>query len=227
MCLIVRQPLGLRLSRELLEAAWERNHDGWGLIWREPGAQGQLSVLHVRRGMRWTGLLEAWQKLPPDCEAFFHLRKATVGPVAARLAHPFPVHQGHLWLMHNGTIEPLQQHAAAQQPAISDSLLLARHMACTLGSLEPAQAMAVIRKPGFKALIEPLCRGSFVLLTDAIGHVTLGRPWHTIGPREWSLDQHGIEVSNTTNWPAGQLCETRERAPTAPRAAGSVIKACS
>lgn len=194
MCLILRQPPGHRVSLGLLEAAWERNHDGWGLIWRERGE------LCVSQGLQWKGLIQAWQALPSDGEVFFHLRRATVGPVAARLAHPFSVHQGNLWLMHNGTIEALQEHAAAHKPAISDSLLLASHISCALAGLEPHKAMTLVRRPGFKALIEPLCAGSFVLLVDRLGHVVLGRQWHVIGSQEWSEDQHGIEVSNLTAW---------------------------
>lgn len=189
MCLIIKKPLGRHIASDFLENAWQRNSHGWGCF-----HLGQSEVIWTR-GLRLDELIEYNTRLPLDAEVYLHLRRATYGEVNQDMAHPYVVRPG-LLLMHNGSIA----HLAPPDPSLSDTSELARLLRDMLNGLSDAQASALIRSQGFRALTAPLIEGSMVVLMDAQGPVRLGREWHTVQAADWSDAMAGIEVSNSHTW---------------------------
>jgi hypothetical protein len=189
MCLIIKKPLGRRITADFLENAWQRNADGWGCFYL---AQGEVVST---RGLRLDELISHNARLPLDEEVYLHLRRATYGEISHDMAHPHVVRPG-LLLMHNGSIV----HLASQNPARSDTFELARMLRDMLNDLSGAQASALIRSQGFRALTAPLIEGSMVILMDAQGPVRLGRDWYTVGSADWCEAMAGVEVSNSHTW---------------------------
>lgn len=189
MCLIIKKPLGRRIAVDFLTNAWQRNAHGWGCFHM---AQGEVIWA---RGLRLEELIEHNARLPLDAEVYLHLRKATYGEINHDMTHPYVVRPG-LLLMHNGSID----HLAPQNPAHSDTFELARLLHDMLDGLSDAQASAVIRSQGFRALTAPLIEGSMVILMDEQGPVRLGRDWHIVQPADWDEAMAGIEVSNSHTW---------------------------
>lgn len=189
MCLIIQKPAGRRVASDFLRNAWQDNDHGWGLFHLQAGEPVWA------RGMALDELIEHNQRLPAHAEVYLHLRKATYGAVCASLAHPYVVRDG-LLLMHNGSID----HLAPADPSHSDTLELARSLGDLLAGLSDEQAARLVRSSGFSRLIEPLIKGSTVVLLDALGTVRLGRSWHRLDASHWDDEMAGIEVSNMTNW---------------------------
>lgn len=192
MCLIIKKPPGRRIAAEFLHNAWRHNHHGWGCVHREGGA------LVWTRGMVFDELLAHNERLPLEAEVYLHLRRATHGEVNHAMAHPHVVRPG-LLLMHNGSIDRL----APGDTRISDTAELARLLGDLLSGLSDAQAAALIRGAGFRALTAPLIEGSMVVLMDTAGAVHLGRGWHTVQAGDWEACMVGIEVSNLHTWGPG------------------------
>ncbi len=189
MCLIIKKPRGRQIAADFLENAWLHNAHGWGCFHT---AQGQVSCA---RGLQLADLIDHNACLPVDAEVYLHLRRATYGAVNHDMTHPYVVRQGFL-LMHNGSIDCL----APLDTALSDTSELARLLHDMLNGLSDAQASAVIRSNGFRALTAPLIEGSMVVLMDANGPVRLGREWHAMQASDWSQAMAGVEVSNTHTW---------------------------
>ncbi|MBI2733879.1 MAG: hypothetical protein HYX44_11435 [Aquabacterium sp.] len=189
MCLIIKKPLGRRITAEFLENAWQRNSHGWGCFHLTEGAVSWARGLHLPE------LIEHNARLPLDAEVYLHLRRATYGDVNHDMAHPYIVRPG-LLLMHNGSIG----HLAPQDPTLSDTSELARLLRDMLHGLTDEQASRLIRSQGFRSLTAPLIEGSMVVLMDARGAVRLGREWHTVQAADWDACMAGIEVSNTHTW---------------------------
>ena len=189
MCLIIKKPLGRRITADFLANAWQRNAHGWGCFHM---AQGQVIWA---RGLRLDELIAHNARLPVDAEVYLHLRRATYGDINHDMAHPHVVREG-LLLMHNGSIA----HLAPQDTARSDTFELARLLRDMLHGLSDAQASNVIRSQGFRALTAPLIDGSMVVLMDAQGPVRLGRDWHTVQAADWCEAMAGVHVSNAHTW---------------------------
>lgn len=189
MCLIIQKPRGRQVAPDFLQHAWERNDDGWGAVRLDAGRPAWT------KGLKLDELLAYNAELPPQAEAYLHLRKATYGEVNADMAHPHVVREG-LLLMHNGSIH----HLAPCNRAHSDSAELARALRDLLTGLDDDQAATLLRTEGFRRLTAPLVKGSMVLLLDAQGAVCLGRQWHLVAAREWHAGMAGLAVSNTHAW---------------------------
>ncbi len=192
MCLIIHKPAGRVLCEGFLEDALRHNPDGWGL------ARLQAGQLRLCRGLEPRALLDAHAQLEVHEEVYLHLRKATSGEVSAAMAHPFVVLPG-LALMHNGTLQDL----CPDSGPMSDTAVLARHLADVIGPVPRDLRAAYIRSSGFRALMALAVRDSFVLLLDAQGAVRYGRPWHVIEPGQWHERMHGVAVSNLRYWSVG------------------------
>ena len=189
MCLILKKPLGRRITADFLANAWQRNAHGWGCFHMAQGG-----VIWAR-GLNLDELIAHNACLPLEAEVYLHLRRATYGDINHDMAHPYVVRDG-LLLMHNGSIA----HLAPQDPARSDTSELARLLRDMLDGLSDAQASSVIRSQGFRALTAPLIEGSMVVLMDAQGPVRLGRDWHTVRAADWCEAMAGVEVSNSHTW---------------------------
>jgi hypothetical protein len=214
MCLIIKKPPGRAVSDEFLLNAWQRNADGWG------GFFVDGDEVHWQRGLRFEELLRYNAALPAETEVYLHLRKATYGHVSRDMAHPYVVRNG-LMLMHNGSIS----HLAPQDPSLSDTAEMARHLRDMLEGLSDCQASAVLRSAGFARLTAPLIDGSMVILMDRHGPVRLGRDWHTVRGCDWDADMAGIEVSNSHTW-GRALSPVAEAAPATRARARTPAQAC-
>lgn len=193
MCLIIKKPAGRQICPAFLENAWQHNSDGWGSFFLRAGRPVWA------KGLSFDELRVHTNGLPADIEVYLHLRKATFGHVNHAMAHPYVVQnwpEGGLLLMHNGSIE----HLAPQDPALSDTAVLATLLRDMLAGLSARQAALLLRSEGFARLTAPLIQGSMVVLLDSAGAVRLGRDWHAVKHDEWDAGMAGIEVSNTRTW---------------------------
>src|ERR1035437_3523403 len=100
MCLIIHKKAEQRLSAHELSHVWDRNSDGWGILYLRDGKPV------AEKGMALAGLITAYEGAS-DVEMFLHFRFATHGTKSEENLHPFEVLPG-LWMLHNGIINIAQ-----------------------------------------------------------------------------------------------------------------------
>jgi len=102
MCLIIYNKNGTPINNAYIKAAYENNHDGFGVMWSENGSvftnQGLFSLKVINE------ILRELHGMTYAC----HFRYRTRGAVSAENTHPYQVlskeNDGEdLWMMHNGT----------------------------------------------------------------------------------------------------------------------------
>lgn len=101
MCVIVHQPKGTHIDKDLAHRLWTRNSDGGGYAFIDPDG-----VLVTRKTLEWD---EWWKSFETDRSRFpgrdflLHLRIKTHGDVNLDNVHPFQVDE-HTVMAHNGII---------------------------------------------------------------------------------------------------------------------------
>lgn len=124
MCLIAYVPEGKEVPTDILENAFNRNHDGWGLMGVDKVTKEPLIVKDVTN---YADFQERYKEFRPRVADFgMHFRFATAGKKNRKNAHPYvvlepcdPANAGRgIWLMHNGVI-----HDVGSSPKWSDTAL--------------------------------------------------------------------------------------------------------
>ncbi len=88
MCIIAYAPAGVQIADKTIKRMFKNNPDGAGIMWKPT----ENSAVEIRKGfMKVEDLLDAYHKIPQDCEKAIHCRIATSGKVSAACCHPFPV----------------------------------------------------------------------------------------------------------------------------------------
>lgn len=100
MCLIIHQPKGHTLSRSHLLDIARRNGDGFGIMRAEKG------VLYTFRDVLTDDdMLAAYAEHAAGRDCILHWRQATHGKVNKANAHPFPIGNSPVAMVHNGMMD--------------------------------------------------------------------------------------------------------------------------
>lgn len=104
MCLLGIVPK--KSDRQEITTAWlrdvyERNSDGFGFAWSTPSGG-----VHTFKSIgKFREFKKAWREMERHSGEFaFHLRMKTHGEISKEMAHPYPVGETGLHLMHNGVL---------------------------------------------------------------------------------------------------------------------------
>lgn len=97
MCLIINKPKNIDFPEEWLDNSFERNRDGWGVMWPFN------NQVFIRKGFKLQELKDILEKLPSTMHIAIHMRAATHGEKDLINCHPIRVTK-HIWAMHNGII---------------------------------------------------------------------------------------------------------------------------
>lgn len=112
MCIIAYIPAGKQIKEDTIRYMFRGNPDGAGIMWKPKDG----APIEIHKGfMTVEALLEAYKRIPVNCEKAIHCRIATSGKVSAACCHPFPVRakvkamreerdSEKVALMHNGII---------------------------------------------------------------------------------------------------------------------------
>lgn len=122
MCIIVYNPFGNKLNKELMRVAYDNNPHGFGIIWLDDDNQASYKKDIVNFNTFWKTLryLEGYSYA-------FHLRWKTKGEINSEQCHPFQVlnkskHNIDLFMMHNGTITDLHDNHKSDTQLFSELL---------------------------------------------------------------------------------------------------------
>jgi hypothetical protein len=100
MCLIIHQPKGHTLSRSHLLDIGRRNGDGFGVMRADRG------TLHTFRDvLSDEDMIAAYAEYAAGRECIIHWRQATHGQVNQSNAHPFPLGNSPIAMVHNGMLD--------------------------------------------------------------------------------------------------------------------------
>jgi len=140
MCVIVKKPAGISISKKMVEKMWKANSDGAGIAWFDRG------VVQIEKGlMELPHLLYTLRNLD-KVEAVIHFRYATHGGVHRDLTHPFVIDRdretvlqgdcGSDVLVHNGVISGYGDETISDTAQfITDTLAYVPHLATRLDVL--------------------------------------------------------------------------------------------
>lgn len=190
-----------------IRASFNRNPDGFGIMYWNKNEDGTLSSPTIRRGMM---NLEEIRNCFQEAEGkftVFHFRKATLGAKTIENVHPYRVltseedktNSGGLWMLFNGTLNQLRNKLPGE---MSDAAYFASDM----------------MRPLFKAKPNLLKDESFIkLLDDATGTVkTLfirgNGDYVQINKNLWHTIPEGPVVSNTYSLASKDEIEKEARA---------------
>ncbi len=124
MCIIAYIPQGKQIKEETIRFMFRGNPDGAGIMWKPKDG----APVEIHKGfMTVEELLEAYRRIPINCEKAIHCRIATSGKVSAACCHPFPVRakvkamreerdSEKVAIMHNGIIS----YTTPQKGMVSD-----------------------------------------------------------------------------------------------------------
>src|SRR6056300_365314 len=106
MCIIVHNPKGKMLEKNLLRTAYENNPHGVGVMWQENN-----KVHTIKSICNFDDVWELTKHLHGFCYTM-HFRWRTVGPIEQQQCHPHKIlntsdHGMDMYMMHNGTITNL------------------------------------------------------------------------------------------------------------------------
>jgi len=186
MCLIIEKRRCDTIPQALIESAWDRNHDGYGIMYRLNGR------VIIHKGNKRKHLFHDLNQIR-DKEAYIHLRMATHGRKNIENTHPFDCGRG-VFLMHNGIVDT----DTSSDSDMSDTWHMVRQVFIPLlkGVTHP---MTTLRAPWFLNLLEGYLGSTnrVVLMTKHGSVVCPSNNWYTIK----NLDQcKGMRVSNTYGW---------------------------
>ncbi|MBL6750332.1 MAG: class II glutamine amidotransferase [Nevskia sp.] len=140
MCLILHKPAGVRVPRELIDAAAAFNRDGWGLM----GFQAGGELLVERYAEVDAARIDKRMRALKDAELCLHLRLRTRGSDAVDNTHPIKV-SDRFYLMHNGTLR-LRSRVAGRSDSWHFAVDLLRPLAANWPDL--------LAHPSFLTLVE-------------------------------------------------------------------------
>lgn len=175
MCVIIHVEAKKSVSWKQLEACYNGNRDGWGIMWARDGK------LHtVKEVSSFSAFGNVWKDVPRDVERAIHFRIKTHGEINKANCHPFLAAEN-IGFMHNGFIDTYMIDAR-----MSDTYNFVEH------ELKPVIAAwpNFMDDPTFVDLLEKVTGWSKLLLMDATGKVVRVRD------RSWT-EKNGIYFSNS------------------------------
>lgn len=192
MCIILDCEEGKRPSRSILQACWDANPDGGGLMYPKDG------MVHGAKGlMTFDDFLAAYAGVPDDVPLCLHFRIGTSGGMDRRVTHPYPITDGELeglhaleWdapygIAHNGV---LHDQFTDDEQGISDTVAYVMDVVAPLFAECEDEGTDPLCCAGLRVL-ELTSVGSRLLVMGADGEtVRLGYGWNLVAP--------GIAASN-------------------------------
>lgn len=202
MCIILDCDGGKRPSRSILQACWDSNPDGAGLMYPKDG------MVHGVKGlMTFDDFLAAYAEVPDDAPLCLHFRIGTSGGMDGRVTHPYPITDGELeslhaleWdapygIAHNGV---LHDQFTDDEQGISDTVAYVMDFVAPLFSECEFEGTDPLCCAGLKAL-ELTSVGSRLLVMEADGEaVRLGYGWNTVAPgiaasnQSWAFNRYRV-----------------------------------
>lgn len=179
MCVIVHLPAGKTLPHKVLENCYNRNRDGYGIIWTKPNEQTKL--WYYKNTLSFKDFLTMWQDVPRGVDRAIHFRIKTHGKVNVDNCHPF-FPRNNLAMMHNGIIQTLMR-----TEDMNDTFNFSEH------ELKPVLKNwdNCLSSKGFLKFVESLTDGSKLLFMDDKG--TVKKTFES----KWTEEQ-GCFFSNTS-----------------------------
>jgi len=209
MCLIIEKRRHDKVPQVLIDSAWARNHDGYGIMY----IYNNRVVVH--KGNKRRQLMHDLSLLR-DKEAYIHLRMATHGKKDIINTHPFNCGQG-VYLMHNGIVDA----DTSLDDNMSDTWHMVQQVFVPLLK-EVSNPISTLRAPWFLELLAGyLGASNRVVLMHKHGVVVCpDNNWYTIQ----NLGScKGMRVSNTYAWDYFKLEAVYNPAPVKPAWAGRTL----
>lgn len=100
MCIAIKQPRGLELSKSVLQKCWDNNPDGAGFMY---ASNGKIIVRKELDSFKSFYKQLSKHRKRNNVDFVIHFRIATHGMIDKRNTHPHRVNQS-TWLVHNGVI---------------------------------------------------------------------------------------------------------------------------
>ncbi len=119
MCLIVWNKAGKSLDKEKMQAAFNHNNDGVGIMWAEGGEVKVVKGCYTFESI-WKFLSENFEGVPHA----IHFRMGTQGLDNDDNCHPYEIIKKDLYIMHNGILTEFSTGDAVK----SDTWLFAEHL---------------------------------------------------------------------------------------------------
>lgn len=190
------------VSKEFCQDVWNRNNDGWGVLWHHKG------VLKVRKGMVFKDFWDLFSSLQSNkiLNSIIHFRMATHGPVTVDMAHPFLCHKkANIWMLHNGIVD-YPEYTTDSAINKSDTAFFVKRVIIPL--LERVDdPNTFIRTAEFNHIMSKLGgSGNRFTFSDDLGHVIIDKDcWKktTTGllvSNEYAFSMDKNVLSNNANW---------------------------
>lgn len=182
MCVIVHVGAKKTLPEQLLENCYDRNPDGWGILWAKHGK------LHsVKETSNFKDFWKIWHDVPRDAERAVHFRIKTHGLINKDNCHPF-FPSANVGLMHNGIID-----TNLVNKDWSDTYNFCEYeLKPFIKAYEEANENCLSDKP-FANLLTELAAHSRLLLMNKEGQIL------KINPESW-VSRYGCDFSNGGNF---------------------------
>jgi predicted glutamine amidotransferase len=185
MCLIIHREKGQgNIDKEFFEDVWDRNDDGWGIVWYNS------SGIKIKKGMEFKQFWSIYRGLEQhDMEVWVHMRMRTDGDISLDMCHPFQISDD-LYMMHNGVFDMLY----AVPKGKSDTwAMIAHHIKPHLDETGKTFQQCVKDQDTLHDILQLYCNRDNCTLTffDLEGNVTI------INEKRWVKTQFGVNVSNT------------------------------
>lgn len=168
MCIIAEVPKNVHLSKKTLQACYDNNAHGWGIMWAEKGI-----LYSIKDVTDFNDFLARWKDVPTNCFRAAHFRIRTHGDTNKENCHPFPVlsqevHGVGLALMHNGIIQ-----TAMKEKNMSDTFNFTKYELAPL----LAECPAILNNMTFLRMLGELASNSRLLLMDNAGNRWFTGTW--------------------------------------------------
>lgn len=182
MCVIIHARPKQTIEKKILEACYQRNSDGWGIMWADKG-----KVHTIKDMTNFDTFYNIWKDVPRHAERGIHFRIKTHGGKNQENCHPFKPRED-VALMHNGMINSMP----LIEPSMSDTYNFCEYEVAPLIS----GWTDFIKDEDFKKLLElhDVTNSSKLLFIDAAGNTL------RINDRMWSIHE-GVHFSNSFSIP--------------------------
>lgn len=193
MCIIISCDKNARVGEGFIEACWNGNPDGAGLMWSDgTRVYGSKGFMYISDFMR------EYESIPDDAPLILHFRIGTSGGFGPEVTHPYPV-SSDLDCLH--ALDWSAPYGIAHNGVIPDAFVdetrgISDTISFVAGVVAPLSHDRSIRRGGglassgvAKSRLRDASVGSRLAIMDSGGNVSLiGRGWETVSP--------GVQASN-------------------------------
>lgn len=215
MCFIFRKPADQKFPFDLMEAAHERNPDGFGVMFHEDGIAQERIILPDNFGQVKKLYLQHHRN-----PIAAHFRMRTVGDIDETQCHPYKIlnkdEDGiNMFMMHNGTLHVKDIETGYQAKDSDSQQLVDKYLKPTLKSnpalihLEPFQTMLSNLIGSSNRLVFLDDTGEFVIINQHTGH--------DLEEGIWISNLYGIPGHDDLGYLLSQHKDLKKREKPAPK----------